>query len=243
MPRNQQTIRNARFPGDEDPLIGIAVEAIFMDYLREKYGQRWKWIPLATELRDHLFKRFPFCIYCNRRRSVVIDHMDPLELGGPDRYCNSAPACKTCNSKKSDQSLLSWLPKLPEDAQKRVRAFYLEQRDTPPESFVAGPATKRRRQISKALRMFSLGGSYEKNSRVISVPAGSYKDFYGEVIEYREHAYDPYKYEPQLLPEGIESLENSQRALKVRFELFVKYCDSTGALSDRSALTPSAIQG
>ena len=49
------------------------------------------------------------CAYCNRKGKLELDHIIPKSQGGPDRYDNLLASCSTCNRKKSNQSLKSFL--------------------------------------------------------------------------------------------------------------------------------------
>lgn len=51
------------------------------------------------------------CAYCNARRPLTMDHIDPLALDGEHDVENTAAACRSCNSSKSDTPLLVWLAK------------------------------------------------------------------------------------------------------------------------------------
>lgn len=48
------------------------------------------------------------CVYCGAKASVL-DHIVPIARGGRDESSNLAPACVSCNAKKSSMSLLSFL--------------------------------------------------------------------------------------------------------------------------------------
>lgn len=49
------------------------------------------------------------CAYCNERRPLTLDHIEPLAHGGANESENVAAACKSCNSSKCDTPLLLWL--------------------------------------------------------------------------------------------------------------------------------------
>ena len=64
-----------------------------------------------------------FCCYCqrpmtlrlNRPRTATIDHIVPKSRGGADKAFNYAAACRPCNERKSNTSLIMFLwanPKL-----------------------------------------------------------------------------------------------------------------------------------
>jgi 5-methylcytosine-specific restriction endonuclease McrA len=48
------------------------------------------------------------CFYCGKIGKSTIDHVIPIELGGVDGIGNLVPACKSCNSSKSDLTIMQW---------------------------------------------------------------------------------------------------------------------------------------
>lgn len=62
-----------------------------------------------AEWREILAGALGICAYCNERRRLELDHIEPLALGGEHDVDNAAAACKSCNSSKSDIPLLVWL--------------------------------------------------------------------------------------------------------------------------------------
>ena len=53
------------------------------------------------------------CVYCNRKGKLELDHAIPKSQGGTDRYDNLVAACSTCNRKKDNQSLETFLTRRP----------------------------------------------------------------------------------------------------------------------------------
>jgi 5-methylcytosine-specific restriction endonuclease McrA len=49
------------------------------------------------------------CSYCNERKPLALDHVEPLSLGGAHDPDNLTAACKSCNCSKKDTPLLVWL--------------------------------------------------------------------------------------------------------------------------------------
>lgn len=49
------------------------------------------------------------CAYCNERKPLTMDHIEPLRRGGAHDDDNICAACRSCNSGKSDTPLLVWL--------------------------------------------------------------------------------------------------------------------------------------
>lgn len=48
------------------------------------------------------------CFYCGKTGRSTIDHVIPIELGGVDGVGNLVAACKSCNSSKSDLTIMQW---------------------------------------------------------------------------------------------------------------------------------------
>jgi 5-methylcytosine-specific restriction endonuclease McrA len=48
------------------------------------------------------------CIYCGSPESIQIDHVFPLARGGTHSIGNLAPACRTCNVRKSSKFVMEW---------------------------------------------------------------------------------------------------------------------------------------
>lgn len=75
---------------------------------------------VTTEQRREILEgTLGLCVYCNKRKKLHLDHIDPLLHGGAHDVENVAPACKSCNSSKRDQTLIIWLAR-----QAIVRATY-----------------------------------------------------------------------------------------------------------------------
>lgn len=49
------------------------------------------------------------CAYCNERKPLTMDHIEPLGRGGAHDVENIAAVCGTCNPSKNDTPLLVWL--------------------------------------------------------------------------------------------------------------------------------------
>lgn len=52
------------------------------------------------------------CAYCNERRPLTVDHIEPLSKGGAHDEDNIAAVCKACNSSKRVMPLVVWLARL-----------------------------------------------------------------------------------------------------------------------------------
>lgn len=52
---------------------------------------------------NKLKKNFNYrCAYCRRKKKLTVDHIIPLSKGGTNYIDNIIPACRSCNSKKSN---------------------------------------------------------------------------------------------------------------------------------------------
>lgn len=49
------------------------------------------------------------CVYCNERRSLEMEHVEPLSRGGAHDPENIAAACAPCNRSKNDTKLVVWM--------------------------------------------------------------------------------------------------------------------------------------
>lgn len=65
----------------------------------------------SAEWRNVLAESLGICAYCNERKALTMDHIDPLNRGGAHDVENIAAACSSCNSSKHDTPLLLWLAK------------------------------------------------------------------------------------------------------------------------------------
>lgn len=65
----------------------------------------------APQWRQVLVDSLGICAYCNERRPLTMDHIEPLALGGAHDIDNITAACKSCNCSKNDTPLLLWLAK------------------------------------------------------------------------------------------------------------------------------------
>lgn len=63
----------------------------------------------AEQWHEMLNASLGICAYCNQRRSLSFDHIEPLTLGGAHDINNGAAVCKPCNSSKHNRPLLLWL--------------------------------------------------------------------------------------------------------------------------------------
>jgi 5-methylcytosine-specific restriction endonuclease McrA len=63
----------------------------------------------AEQRQEILDVALGLCAYCNERKKLNLDHIEPLARGGAHDVENVVPACKSCNSSKGDTPLLLWL--------------------------------------------------------------------------------------------------------------------------------------
>lgn len=48
------------------------------------------------------------CFYCGSKEKIQADHVVPLSRGGRHSIGNLVPACRSCNSSKSDKTIMEW---------------------------------------------------------------------------------------------------------------------------------------
>ena len=82
------------------------------------------------------------CPYCGRfltddpppraASTAVIDHMDPLSVGGEDSLRNAVFCCNRCNGIKKNKPFIRWLSELSEPFQKNSRALYFLKHEHQP---------------------------------------------------------------------------------------------------------------
>ena len=65
--------------------------------------------PIDKAIRDECFHKFGgYCAYCGtilKKKGWHADHVIPWAKGGPDDIMNLFPACKDCNTLKSDSHI------------------------------------------------------------------------------------------------------------------------------------------
>jgi len=86
--------------------------------VQSRRGPEWE----ATRLRI-LNRDGWLCAYCGvhlEGRNATVDHVIPIDLGGTDDEHNLVAACRPCNGKKSNRTMLrstwfnpAWLEALP----------------------------------------------------------------------------------------------------------------------------------
>ena len=64
--------------------------------------------PVPAEVYAAILASGP-CVYCGAL-ATTIDHIRPLARGGHEVEANLVPACRSCNSSKSDRLLTEWRP-------------------------------------------------------------------------------------------------------------------------------------
>lgn len=63
----------------------------------------------AAEWESVLAGSLGLCAYCNERKPLAMEHIEPLAKGGEHDVDNIVAACKSCNSSKGTTPLLLWL--------------------------------------------------------------------------------------------------------------------------------------
>ena len=72
---------------------------------RQKLSQNGVFKVTVKELRR--IRSRP-CVYCGATKKVEVDHVIPLDRGGPHSIGNLAPACSRCNRSKSNLFITEW---------------------------------------------------------------------------------------------------------------------------------------
>lgn len=77
---------------------------------RRHSARKRKLDPVPEWWRDHSFEQFGgLCAYACGRPASALDHVYPVNRGGRSRPENLVPACKPCNSSKSDNDPDPWI--------------------------------------------------------------------------------------------------------------------------------------
>lgn len=64
------------------------------------------------EWKDIVASYRSLCVYCNTHvKRPTMDHIVPLSQGGAHDVSNVVPACRGCNARKNDTTLIVWLAK------------------------------------------------------------------------------------------------------------------------------------
>ena len=48
------------------------------------------------------------CFYCGKNKSIEIDHVIPLSRGGTHSIGNLVSACRNCNARKNNKTIMEW---------------------------------------------------------------------------------------------------------------------------------------
>lgn len=122
------------------------------------YGEWWPYYAYPDDFRYTLYCERDFCPYCGNpmpaaytprgmdpgpRGRAVIDHMDPLQLGGENSPRNAVMVCATCNRKKGSMPFSVWLKKLPDQLRDLCHSIYVDKHGHLPEEFIEGEPTQR----------------------------------------------------------------------------------------------------
>ena len=63
----------------------------------------------GAQWQSVLTESLGLCAYCNERRPLEMDHIEPLSKGGEHDVLNIAASCRPCNTSKNATPLLIWL--------------------------------------------------------------------------------------------------------------------------------------
>lgn len=131
--------------------------------LWDAYGGWWKHFTPARGWATLLRTESESCPYCGcfltdeppprAPSTAVIDHMDPISLGGEDSLRNAVYCCNRCNGIKKNKSFNSWLTELSKPFQEHSRALYVFKHEHQPEDFEAGPFENRGEGIPMFLEL------------------------------------------------------------------------------------------
>ena len=93
-------------------------------------GQTPVQIPVAA-LRQRFNEFGNCCAYCGASGDMEIEHVDPINNGGPHDIGNIVPACSTCNTSKKEKEMESWYRSQPFFSE--LRLHRIRQVIRPPE--------------------------------------------------------------------------------------------------------------
>ena len=90
--------------GDGGYIINVIKESFYQDIGRPAPRIPGKRKPISNSKRKIVFERNAYrCVYCGGYKSLVIDHILPVSLGGTNDLDNLQTLCHSCNSAKSNK--------------------------------------------------------------------------------------------------------------------------------------------
>jgi 5-methylcytosine-specific restriction endonuclease McrA len=92
---------------------------------------------------DAVIRSTSECIYCGRaleRRQVTIDHIVPVDLGGPHSNHNLTGCCLSCNCRKRARPFAEWLTHLTAERRSIATELYIERFGVSPDAWGKGGA-------------------------------------------------------------------------------------------------------
>ncbi len=158
------------------PITGISMELVRFDMQKmedpEISGMEYQQGQLeGYEVREYLLEKWNRkCSYCNAREvPLEVEHIVPKSRGGSNRINNLTLACRSCNEKKGNRSIETFLLKKPELLQKIQTQAKKPLKD-------ATAVNSTRLQLAGRLKAthlpteFSSGGKTKFNRMRLSIP-------------------------------------------------------------------------
>lgn len=150
------------------------------------YGAWWKHYTPPLGWKELLRSEGDNCPYCGvvltdwqvvlSVSTAVVDHMDPLSLGGEDSLRNAVCCCARCNSLKKNKSFTKWLTELSSECRSLSREIYEFKHKHPPEAFVQGAQELRMGHIPMFLELDELQFNKDLRGRLplVNEPPSQY---------------------------------------------------------------------
>ena len=91
--------------------IQFIINKLFSEYFAPIKIPRINKKPKGSSITSSYYKvlKLDPCAYCGKKKSITMDHIIPKSRGGTNGVDNIAPACKECNNKKDNTTLMFYL--------------------------------------------------------------------------------------------------------------------------------------